>query len=103
MIPTIRSCARSGQSLMALSNYTELLDGSRFMQNRTGDTDFVTAVPSFVTLAHSRINRELRCRQMVKSATITLTDGVGDLPEDYLEFIGVRAGANRSRGSGAEF
>jgi hypothetical protein len=78
---------------MALSNYTELLDEITVHANRAGDADFTAAVPSFVTLAHSRINRELRCRQMVKSATITLTDGVGDLPEDYLEFIEVRAGA----------
>ncbi len=77
---------------MALSNYSELLAAITTHANRDGDAEFVNAAPDFVTLAHSRINRELRCRQMVKSATITLTDGVGDLPDDYLQFIQVKSG-----------
>lgn len=80
---------------MALSNYTELLDEITVHANRTGDADFVAAVPSFVTLAHSRINRELRCRDMEDQATVTITSGSGPLPAGYLEFIEVKDAGGR--------
>ena len=77
---------------MALSNYTDLQAAIVTHANRDGDADFVAVVPDLIALAHSRLNRELRCRQMETSASVTLTSGVGTLPTGYLEFIEVKDG-----------
>jgi hypothetical protein len=52
-----------------------------------GRTDLTAMIPTFISLAEARLQRELRTRQMLKSATATMTGGdptVG-LPTDFLE------------------
>ena len=52
-----------------------------------GRTDLTAMIPTFISLAESRLQRELRTRPMLKSATATMTGGdntVG-LPTDFLE------------------
>jgi hypothetical protein len=52
-----------------------------------GRTDLTAMIPTFITLAEARLQRELRTRQMLKSATATMTagDNTVGLPTDFLE------------------
>lgn len=84
---------------MAFSNYTELQAEIVALANRTDDTEFAALVPGFITQVEVALNNgteaasALRIREMETSDTISVTDGVGALPSDYLEFIKV-VGAN---------
>jgi hypothetical protein len=84
---------------MAFSNYTELQAEIVALANRTGDTEFAALVPGFITQVEMALNNgtettsALRTREMETSASISMTDGVGSLPNNYLEFIRV-VGAN---------
>lgn len=51
-------------------------------------SDLVSVIPDLIMLAETRFNRNLRVRQMEKKATLTLTDGAGALPADWLELVG---------------
>jgi hypothetical protein len=59
---------------------------------RAGDAAFLAAFPRFVKQAENRIYvggppvSPLRIREMEQAATITLTDGVGTFPADWLGF-----------------
>lgn len=69
---------------MAFTNYSAL---KTTIANYLGRTDLTTQIPDFITLAETRLQRELRTRPMLKSATATMTSGdntVG-LPSDFLE------------------
>lgn len=69
---------------MAFTNYSALKTS---IANYLGRTDLTTQIPDFITLAETRLQRELRTRPMLKSATATMTGGdntVG-LPTDFLE------------------
>lgn len=47
-------------------------------------SDIAGRVPDAIILAESRMNNSIRVAQMETSATITLVDGSGELPLDYL-------------------
>ena len=69
---------------MAFTNYSAL---KTTIANYLGRTDLTSQIPDFITLAETRLQRELRTRPMLKSATATMTSGdntVG-LPTDFLE------------------
>lgn len=69
---------------MAFTNYSALKTS---IANYLGRTDLTNQIPDFITLAEIRLQRELRTRPMLKSATATMTGGdntVG-LPTDFLE------------------
>jgi hypothetical protein len=69
---------------MAFTNYSAL---KTTIANYLGRTDLTSQIPDFITLAETRLQRELRTRPMLKSATATMTGGdntVG-LPTDFLE------------------
>lgn len=70
---------------MALDTYANLQAAVSTWAFRAGDDDFTAQLPDFITMTESRVNRTLRVREMEASATITLTDGSGPLPADYLE------------------
>jgi hypothetical protein len=70
---------------VALATYTDLLAALPLWAMRTGDTEFTTAAPDFVTLAEARLNRILRAREMETSATLTVSSGAYPLPADYIE------------------
>lgn len=82
---------------MALSNLNELKDTIIRFAVADGEADFTNAVPDLIALAHSRLNRELRCRQMEAQATVTITNGTGPLPDDFLEHIEVKDGSSPAR------
>lgn len=69
---------------MAFTNYSAL---KTTIANYLGRSDLTNQIPDFITLAETRLQRELRTRPMLKSATATMTSGdntVG-LPTDFLE------------------
>lgn len=69
---------------MAFTNYSAL---KTTIANYLGRSDLTNQIPDFITLAETRLQRELRTRPMLKSATATMTGGdntVG-LPSDFLE------------------
>ncbi len=69
---------------MAFTNYNDL---KTTVANYLGRSDLTTAIPDFISLAELRLQRELRTRQMLKSATATMTSGDAKvaLPTDFLE------------------
>ena len=69
---------------MAFTNYSAL---KTTIANYLGRTDLTTQIPDFITLAETRLARELRTRQMLKSATTSMTGGDAKvaLPTDFLE------------------
>lgn len=69
---------------MGISNYTDL---KATIASYIGRTDLTSVIPDFITLAETRIARQLRTRQMLKSATATMTagDNTVGLPSDFLE------------------
>lgn len=67
---------------MAISDYFSLLiDAGEY----AGRNDIANVFPRFVGLAEAKLNRILRVGHMETSGTVVLTDGNGDLPEDFLE------------------
>ncbi len=69
---------------MAFTNYSAL---KTTVANYLGRSDLTTQIPDFITLAETRLARELRTRQMLKSATSSMTSGDAKvaLPTDFLE------------------
>jgi hypothetical protein len=70
---------------MALDTYANLQTAIVTWAMRTGDTEFVAAVPDFITLAEARMNRTLRISDMETTTTLTPAANVCTLPADYLE------------------
>lgn len=80
---------------MAITNYATLLTA---YAEASGDANTSSGqVDNFIQLAEARFNRVLRHRRMEATATIDLTDGVGSLPADYLEWRSVVYAGNPRR------
>lgn len=78
---------------MALTNYSDL---KTTVANYLGRSDLTSQIPDFISLAEIRLSRELRIRQMLKTATATMTPGdatVG-LPSDFLEMRDIYIAGN---------
>lgn len=72
---------------MALSAYDQIQQSiRRYCWDRD---DLSGMIPDFITLCEARLNNYLRVSQMEASTTITLTNGVGSLPADYLAWRSV--------------
>jgi len=69
---------------MAITDYSSL---QTTIANYLARTDLTAQIPDFIRLAETRIRRELRIRQMMKSATTQTTGGDATvaLPPDFLE------------------
>lgn len=64
--------------------YNQLKSDVANWMNRT---DLDEVIPSFISLAEARISGDLRVRQMIVSAALTFTPGLGAaLPPGWLEF-----------------
>lgn len=63
-------------------NYSELKQAVEDWLNKP---EIVEAVPTFVTLAEARFNRELRLNAMLARQTATATTGYVELPSDWLQ------------------
>lgn len=73
---------------MSLANYTDLLASVASWMNRT---DLTAVIPDFVTLAESKIARDLRLRKQLINSTLTTltTTRAVSLPADWLAFENV--------------
>ena len=67
---------------MALSTYSEIKSTVADYLNRA---DLTAVLPSFVTLAESKFNRELRTRDMLVQAQETSSNQYVSLPTDFLQ------------------
>jgi hypothetical protein len=69
---------------MAITNYTGL---KASVASYLGRSDLTAQIPDFITLAEYRLQRNLRVRQMLKTATANTTagDSTVGLPSDFLE------------------
>ena len=81
---------------MALSNYSDLLSSVASWLNRTDLTD---RIPDFITLAESRLNRELRLRVMESEASLSLAAASRSvaLPAGFVEPLGLWAVESQDR------
>lgn len=69
------------------------------------DAETVGEIPNFILFAEDSFNHgmpgngiaPLRVREMQATATITMTDGAGTLPTDYLQYITARSMASTPR------
>lgn len=66
---------------MSLDTYNGLVTA---IQNELHRSDLATYVPDWITLAESRINKELRVRAMETSSASTMASGVIAVPTNYL-------------------
>lgn len=69
---------------MAFTSYSDL---KTTVANYLGRSDLTTQIPDFIRLAETRLARELRTRQMLKSATASMTGGDARVavPTDFME------------------
>jgi len=67
---------------MALSTYSEIKSTIADYLNRA---DLTAVLPSFVTLAEAKFNRELRTRDMLTRVQTTSEDEYVSLPTDFLQ------------------
>jgi hypothetical protein len=69
---------------MSLTNYSDLKTS---VANYLARTDLTDQIPDFIRLAEYRMRREVRIRQMLKSATtVTVSgDATVEMPTDFLE------------------
>jgi hypothetical protein len=67
---------------VGFANKGELKDA---IVSHIDDDDLVSQVDDFITLAEARHNREIRIREMLSRAPLTIDDRFIDLPADFLE------------------
>lgn len=69
---------------MSLTNYSDLKTS---VANYLARTDLTNQIPDFIRLAEYRMRREVRIRQMLKSATTATVSGDAtvEMPTDFLE------------------
>lgn len=67
---------------MALANYTDLQSTVADYLNRA---DLTSVIPTFITLAEAKFNRELRTRDMLTRAEAVTTNEFVAMPADFLE------------------
>jgi hypothetical protein len=67
---------------MALANYSDLQSAAADWINRA---DLTAVIPTFITLAEAKFNRELRLRDMLVRAEATTSNEFVAVPADFLE------------------
>lgn len=67
---------------MALANYFDLQSAAADWINRA---DLTAVIPTFITLAEAKFNRELRLRDMLVRAEATTSNEFVAVPADFLE------------------
>lgn len=74
---------------MAISTYSELKSAVADFLNRD---DLTSAIPTFIALAESQINRDIRHWRMESRSAITLNSEYVTLPNGWVETISLNAG-----------
>ncbi len=72
--------------------FTDALDLRTAVVEHVGKPDIADVWPRLLLMAEAFLNRNLRTRDQVTAATLTLSAGVATLPADFLEMIGVYDG-----------
>lgn len=72
---------------MAISNYGELKTAIGDWLNRD---DLASVIPTFIDLAHAKLNRRLRVREMIQRSTAGITNQFSNLPADFLELRNIQ-------------
>lgn len=72
-----------------MTAFADLLDLRTAAVEQVGRPDIADVFPRLVALAEAGLNRKLRTRDQITSATLTLASGSVALPADFLEMIGV--------------
>ena len=69
---------------MSFTTYAEL---QTTIAEYLARSDLTTQIPDFITLAETRLRRDLRIRQMLSTTTLTCTSGTAtvNIPSDFLE------------------
>jgi hypothetical protein len=78
---------------MAIGTYAQL----QTAMSAWLDRDLSSQYPDFIALFEAQVNRKLRVRPQITTATITITAGSGTLPTDYLEHKRVTWQGNPTR------
>lgn len=68
--------------MSAINGYADLLVTAGEYSSRN---DIAHLFSRFIGMAEMKLNRRLRVGDMEKTATVTLTDGAGPLPTDFIE------------------
>lgn len=70
---------------MAISTYSELQTA---IANWLNDSTLTSRIPEFIQLGEARIKREVRTREMLDRADLSISDGdrYVDLPDDFLDY-----------------
>jgi hypothetical protein len=69
-----------------ITSYDELQDAVASLRHRTGDTTYTSEVPTFIALCESEMQIRLKLMEFETDASVTVTDGSGDLPAGFLGF-----------------
>jgi hypothetical protein len=72
---------------MAISNYGELKTAVADWLDRD---DLTSVIPTFIDLAHAKLNRRLRVREMIQRSTAGITTQFSNLPPDFLELRNIQ-------------
>lgn len=72
---------------MSITSYDILRTTVADWLNRS---DLTAAIPTFISLAEAKFNRDLRTRQQIKRATATLTSQFITLPTDWVEGVNIQ-------------
>ncbi len=74
----------------AIADYSDLVDKARLWLDRGSELDQL--IPTFILLAEGYLNRVLRVPDMEATVSPIVTDGLFQLPEDFLQMRNVRCG-----------
>lgn len=69
--------------------FTDFLDLRTAVVEQVANPAIVDVMPRLVLLAEAWLNRRLRTRDMMDSATVAISGGTGALPSDFISAIGL--------------
>lgn len=72
--------------MSVFNDYTDLRIA---VGDHVGNRNLSDVMSRLVQQAESTLNKKLRCRQQITTETLTLVDGVVDLPDDFIEMLHV--------------
>jgi hypothetical protein len=80
--------------------FADALDLKMAVGDTVGNRDISDVYSSLLQRAELMLNRKLRVRQQITSDTVSMIDGVGDLPSDFLEMLHVYDGCGNEYAAG---
>lgn len=66
---------------MALANYTDL---KATIADYLARTDLTSVIPTFISLAETRMGRDVRIMEMLTQTTLSITSASANMPSDFL-------------------